>query len=206
MSAEPRVISDDSDRPELIAVCSRAFWHDPLFDFLASASLLAEYELLPHVFRAAFRDFDTPTAMRYAVKVDGRPRCFAAWLPPGSFPRSTPEQWRRAVRSVGVLLRVGNRRRAARLLRESTADIRISPTGISVCSPPTPVPRVAVLARSCCSPYSTGATTTAYRHTPRPRRTRTSHGTHGPDSKRSTKSDSPTRLRSGACGATRTSV
>jgi len=118
MSTEPRVITDDGDRHELIAVCSRAFWHDPLFDFLANARLLTEYEVLPRVFRAALRDFDTDTSVRYAVDVDGRPRCFAAWLAPGSFPRSSPEQWRRDVRSVGLLLRVSNRRRAARLLRE----------------------------------------------------------------------------------------
>jgi hypothetical protein len=92
MTAGPRTLVHRRERDEVIAVCCRAFWHDPLFDFLARHRLLDEYELLPAVFRAAMKDFDTPTARCDVIDVDGRPRALAAWLGPGSFPLSTTAQ------------------------------------------------------------------------------------------------------------------
>jgi GNAT superfamily N-acetyltransferase len=118
VTSEPRPLVHDRERDEVIAVCCRAFWDDPLFDFLARGALLDEYELLPSVFRAAMRDFDTYTARCYVVDVEGKPRGLAAWLGPGSFPRSKVQQTRRDLRSIGLLARVYNRRAAIRLLRE----------------------------------------------------------------------------------------
>ena len=59
-----RRLEDERDDGELVAVAARAFWHDPLFDFLTNGDLLDEYRVLPHVFRTAMTDSAAP-----------RPRC-----------------------------------------------------------------------------------------------------------------------------------
>ncbi len=115
---EPRLLTDDRERRELIAVCARAFWHDPLFDFLAGGDLLTAHQMLPAVFRAAMRDFEAPTARRYVVDLDGRPRAFAGWLGPGSFPRPRVAEAIRNLRSAELLVKVRERRAALRLLQE----------------------------------------------------------------------------------------
>ena len=83
-----RRLTGDTDDNEIVAVSSRAFWDDPLFDFLADGDLLTEYRVLPHVFRAAMTDFRRDESHRYVSDVAGRPRAFAGWLGPGTFPRS----------------------------------------------------------------------------------------------------------------------
>lgn len=118
MTAEPRPWDPHRERDEVIAVCCRAFWDDPLFDFLARDDLLVEYELLPWVFRAAMRDFETDASQCFVVDVDGRPRGFAAWLEPGTLPRPAKVALRRDLRSIGLVARVRNRRAALGLLRE----------------------------------------------------------------------------------------
>jgi GNAT superfamily N-acetyltransferase len=108
----------DSDCTEIIAMLARAFWDDPLFDFLAGGDRLAEYRVLPHVFRSAMADFRSETAELYVSDVSGRPRSFAGWLGPGTFPRSRMNQLVRDSRAAILLLRLRHRRAAAALLRE----------------------------------------------------------------------------------------
>jgi GNAT superfamily N-acetyltransferase len=117
-SHEIRRTFDESQHRELIAVAARAFWDDPLFDFLNGNDLLDEHRVLPHVFRAAFSDLRSGTAQLYVADMANRPRGFAGWLGPGTFPRSRGEKLVRDIRAVTVLARLRNRRSAAALLRE----------------------------------------------------------------------------------------
>jgi GNAT superfamily N-acetyltransferase len=116
-AASIRRLTDESDHPEIIAVAARAFWHDPLFDFLTD-DLLAEYGVLPRVFRAAMTDFRVGGAELYVADVSGRPRSFAGWLGPGSFPRDRRSQMVRNLRALALLRRLRHRRAAAALLQE----------------------------------------------------------------------------------------
>jgi GNAT superfamily N-acetyltransferase len=118
MGSPVRRAEDECDYGELVAVAARAFWHDPLFDFLANGDLLDEYRVLPHVFRAAMTDFRCDTAELYVADVGGRPRSFAGWLGPGTFPRSARSRLARNLRAASLLLRLRNRRAAAALLNE----------------------------------------------------------------------------------------
>jgi GNAT superfamily N-acetyltransferase len=102
---------------EVIAVTARAFWHDPLFDYF-TRDLLHEYDLLPTLLRLAFRDLRPENAPIFVAEHDQRPRGVAGWLPPGSFPRSSLQEFARDVRAARLLARVRNRAQAARLLRE----------------------------------------------------------------------------------------
>jgi hypothetical protein len=108
----------EGERNEVVAVLSRAFWDDPLFDYLAGGELLSEYRVLPHVFRAAMTDLDSDLAELTVVDVEGSPRCFAGWLGPGAFPRTRRELFVRDLRAGALLLRLRHRRVAAALLRE----------------------------------------------------------------------------------------
>ena len=113
-----RRLEGESEWGELTAVLSRAFWHDPLFDFLSMGDLLHEYLVLPYVFRAAMTDFRSLDAELYVADVDGRPRSFAGWLGPPAFPRSRGDKLARDLRAGLLLGRLRNRRAAAALLRE----------------------------------------------------------------------------------------
>lgn len=119
MSPPPvRRLAAGTDLAELTAMLSRAFWNDPLFDFLAAGNLLDEYRVLPHVFGSALKDFRSATAELYVADVVGRPRSFAGWLGPGAFPRSAAAQLIRDLRAAWLLRRIRHRRVAAALLRE----------------------------------------------------------------------------------------
>jgi len=118
MNQAVRRLAPGSTQPEILAVLARAFWDDPLFDFLSAGDLLSEYRVLPRVFRAAMSDFRSHAAELYVADVSGKPRSFAGWLGPGAFPRSRAERLTRDLRAAALLLRVRNRRTAAALLRE----------------------------------------------------------------------------------------
>jgi GNAT superfamily N-acetyltransferase len=118
MKQPVRRLAAQSNRAEIVAVLSRAFWDDPLFDFLSAGNLLNEYRVLPRVFRAAMTDFRSHAAELYVADVSGKPRSFAGWLGPGAFPRSRAEQLTRDLRAAVLLLQLRNRRTAAALLRE----------------------------------------------------------------------------------------
>jgi GNAT superfamily N-acetyltransferase len=111
-------LAADSDHAEIIAVLSRAFWDDPLFDFLSAGDLLREYCMLPRVFDSAMADFRSEFAELFVADVSGKPRSFAGWLAPGAFPRSRTEQLARELRAAVLLMNLRNRRSAAALLRE----------------------------------------------------------------------------------------
>jgi GNAT superfamily N-acetyltransferase len=63
-------------------------------------------------------DFRCATAEVYVADVGGRPRSFAGWLGPGTFPRSPRSRLARNLRAATLLLRLRNRRAAAALLNE----------------------------------------------------------------------------------------
>jgi GNAT superfamily N-acetyltransferase len=109
--------ADPDQHREILAVTARAFWHDPLFDFF-TRDLLHEYTLLPRVFDLYFKDLPPDRSEIWVGEHDGHPRGVAGWLPPGSLPRSAVHELQRAARSVGLLARVRNRAKAARLLLE----------------------------------------------------------------------------------------
>ena len=111
-----------SEQGEVIAVISRAFWHDPLFDFFAR-DLLQQYELLPRFFRIAFKDLPADIAELSVAEHDGRPRGFAGWLPPGSLPRSAAMETRRSLRVVPLLARVRARIWAGFVASETQAMV-----------------------------------------------------------------------------------
>ena len=113
-----RPLATGSDHAEVIAILARAFWDDPLFDFLTDGNLLTEYRVLPHVFRSAMTDFRSNSVALFVAEVSGRLRSFAGWLGPGTFPRSRGEQVVRDARAARLLLRLRHRRAAAALLRE----------------------------------------------------------------------------------------
>jgi GNAT superfamily N-acetyltransferase len=113
-----RRLGADSDLAEIVAMLSRAFWDDPLFDFLSGGNLLTEYRVLPHVFHAAVTDFRSEMAELYVAEMSGRPRSFAGWLGPRTFPRSGASRLARNLRAATVLMRLHNRRAAASLLAE----------------------------------------------------------------------------------------
>lgn len=119
MSRAPvRRLRAGDDGGEIIAVLARAFWDDPLFDFLTDGDLLAEHRLLPHVFAAAMTDFRSALAELYVAEVAGRPRSFAGWLGPGSLPRSRSARMARDLRAAVLLVRLRHRRAAATLMKE----------------------------------------------------------------------------------------
>jgi GNAT superfamily N-acetyltransferase len=118
MNQKVRRLAGESNHAEIVAVLSRAFWDDPLFDFLSAGNLLKEYCVLPRVFRTAMTDFRSHAAELYVADVSGKPRSFAGWLGPGAFPRSRAERVTRDLRAAALLLTLRNRRSAAALLRE----------------------------------------------------------------------------------------
>lgn len=113
-----RRLAAGADHAEIVAVLARAFWDDPLFDFVTDGDLLSEYQVLPRVFRTAMTDFRSKTAELFVADVSGRPRSFAGWLGPGTFPRARGEQLVRDMRAACLLLRLRHRRAAATLLHE----------------------------------------------------------------------------------------
>lgn len=118
MNERVRRLPAGADHTEIVAVLARAFWHDPLFDFLSDGDLLSEYRVLPRVFRTAMTDFRVEEAELYVADVSGRPRSFAGWLGPGTFPRSRTARLVRDGRAAALLARLHHRRAAAALLRE----------------------------------------------------------------------------------------
>jgi GNAT superfamily N-acetyltransferase len=106
-----------SERAEVLAVVSRAFWHDPLADFF-SRDLLHEYRLLPLVFAPTLDELRRPGGHESVAEHEGRPRAYAGWLEPGTLPRSNAGEARRALRSLPGFARFRQRTKAIRLLLE----------------------------------------------------------------------------------------
>jgi GNAT superfamily N-acetyltransferase len=118
MNQTVRRLEAESNHAEIVAVLSRAFWDDPLFDFLSAGDLLREYRVLPRIFHAAMTDFRSDLAELYVAYVFGKPRSFAGWLGPGAFPRTRAGRLTRDLRAAALLVKLRNRRTAAALLRE----------------------------------------------------------------------------------------
>ena len=114
-----RRIQRKAELGPLCAVAARAFWDDPLFNFLTNNDLLALYQTLPDVFSTTLtEDSETGGSQIFAYGPPGRPLGVSSWLPPGTFPRPRLAQLRRDLRAAFLFLRLRHRRTAAGLLRE----------------------------------------------------------------------------------------
>ncbi len=102
----------------ILTLLSRAFFDDPLFNYLTGDRLLAQYRVLPRVFRTALADLRTDAAVRFVTGATGRPLSFAGWLGPGALPRGRFDRQVRDLRAARLLVTMRNRRVAATLLRE----------------------------------------------------------------------------------------
>lgn len=103
----------------LCALAARAFWDDPLFNYLTNGDLLAQYQTLPYVFSTTLtEDRETGGSQIFAYGPPGRPLGLSSWLPPGTFPRPPFSQLRRDLRAALLFLRLRHRRTAAGLLQE----------------------------------------------------------------------------------------
>lgn len=106
-----------ADQREVIATLARAFSIDPLFDFF-SRDLLHEHRLLPSLFSAYMAELRS-FGRAWVATVDGRPRGYAGWLPPGTLPRSTGRELGVALRALPVVVRGRHTLGGARLLAET---------------------------------------------------------------------------------------
>ena len=116
--AEPHEVREprSEELDEVVAVCARAFWPDPLLGFF-SRSRLHEYRHLPQFFAIDIRDRRSYSRLLVADH-DGRIGAFAMWCPPGSLPRPAREQAVSLLRASRLLPRSVHRWKAARLLME----------------------------------------------------------------------------------------
>jgi ribosomal protein S18 acetylase RimI-like enzyme len=119
---EPRVARPD-ELAEVVAVCARAFWPDPLLGFF-SRGLLHEYRYLPDFFAIDIKDRGHYSRLDVVDHGD-RIGAIAMWCPPGSLPRSAREQAVSLLRASRLLLRSNHRVKATRLL---TAVEKVHPT------------------------------------------------------------------------------
>lgn len=108
---------DRRDLPTLVAVATRAFWDDPLFNFFAP-DLLVQHRAMPGFFMAGIGDCSAHGRV-WTAKVDGTIAGVAAWLPPGVH---VPTKGRRALvqtrHAAPTILRSSNRRAAMALMNE----------------------------------------------------------------------------------------
>jgi len=113
-----QVDTKELDTP--IAVATRAFWDDPMFNYF-TPNLLAQHKNLPRFFGATLRDCGSHGEV-WQAKVGPAVAGVAAWLPPGVFP---PANGTRALRQglqvVPSVMRANKRRTLFKLLNELTA-------------------------------------------------------------------------------------
>jgi GNAT superfamily N-acetyltransferase len=90
------------DLPSATASAARAFYDDPVLGWF-QRDLLRQQRQFPAAFKAAILDAMAAGEVWVAV-VDGRARGVAAWLSPGSYPRSPRRDLRLAVRSLRAFM------------------------------------------------------------------------------------------------------
>jgi GNAT superfamily N-acetyltransferase len=90
-----------------VASASRAFHDDPLFNFF-EPDLVKQSKRLPGLMRATIVD-TLPLEETYAAYVDGKPKAVAAWMPPGTYPRSPRREAMFYVRALPSMVLVGRR-------------------------------------------------------------------------------------------------
>jgi GNAT superfamily N-acetyltransferase len=95
------------DVPGAVASASRAFHDDPLFNFF-EPNLVKQSKRLPGLMKATIVD-TLPLSETYAAYVDGKAKAVAAWMPPGSYPRSPRREAMFYVRALPSMVLVGRR-------------------------------------------------------------------------------------------------
>jgi GNAT superfamily N-acetyltransferase len=99
---------------EAVAVCSRAFWPDPLLGFFAR-DLLHEYRYLPEFFEVDLKSmwkYCDPTVADF----QGRIGAVAVWVPAEASERPFLEEAFKQIRSLPTLLRAKHKVKAMKLL------------------------------------------------------------------------------------------
>jgi ribosomal protein S18 acetylase RimI-like enzyme len=108
----------DLDTP--IAVATRAFWDDPMFNHF-TRNLLTQHKNLPRFFGATLSDCQSHGEV-WQAKLGPTVAGVAAWLPPGVFPPSSGTRaLRQGLQVVPSVLRTDKRRTLFKLLNELTA-------------------------------------------------------------------------------------
>jgi GNAT superfamily N-acetyltransferase len=90
-----------------VASAARAFHDDPLFNFF-EPDLVKQSHRLPAFMKATILD-TLPFKETYTAATDGKAKAVAAWLPPGSYPRSNRREGLFNARVLPSMLRVGRR-------------------------------------------------------------------------------------------------
>lgn len=96
-----------ADLAGAVASAARAFHDDPLFNFF-EPDLVKQSKRLPGLMRATIVD-TLPLAETYAAYVDGKAKAVAAWMPPGTYPRSPRREAMFYLRALPSMLMVGRR-------------------------------------------------------------------------------------------------
>jgi ribosomal protein S18 acetylase RimI-like enzyme len=119
----PAIDIDRLSRPDVntsIAVATRAFWDDPMFNFF-TPDLLAQHKNLVGLF-AGFTHDCAEHGEVWVAKLGPTLAGVAAWLPPGVFPATGGTRaLRQGLRVAPSILRGRQRRTAYKLLNEMTA-------------------------------------------------------------------------------------
>jgi GNAT superfamily N-acetyltransferase len=103
-----------------IAVATRAFWNDPMFNFF-TPDLLAQHKNLVGFFAAGIHDCAKHGEV-WVAKSDATLAGVAAWLPPGVFPATGGKRaLRQGLRVAPTIVRSPRRRTAYRMMNEMTA-------------------------------------------------------------------------------------
>jgi ribosomal protein S18 acetylase RimI-like enzyme len=97
--------------PSAVASAARAFHDDPLFNFF-EPNLLKQTQRLPALMRATIVD-TLPLGETHAAFVEGKAKAVAAWMPPGTYPRSPRREGLFLARAAPAMVRTGRRLPAA---------------------------------------------------------------------------------------------
>lgn len=98
---------EGDQRRAAIASLARAFFDDPLFGYF-QPDLLRQQKTLPAFMRGTLLDA-TPFGETWVALSDGKAKGVAAWLPPGTYPRSAGRNLAVNVRSAPALLHTAAR-------------------------------------------------------------------------------------------------
>jgi ribosomal protein S18 acetylase RimI-like enzyme len=97
--------------PSAVASAARAFHDDPLFNFF-EPNLLKQARRLPALMRATIVD-TLPFQETHTAFVDGKAKAVAAWMPPGTYPRTPRREAAFLARAAPSMVRTGRRLPAA---------------------------------------------------------------------------------------------
>lgn len=113
-----QVDTTELDTP--IAVATRAFWDDPMFNYFRP-NLLAQHQDLPRLFGATLRDCGRHGEV-WRATIGPAVAGVAAWLPPGVLPPANGTRaLRQGLRVLPSVIRANQRRTLIKLLNEMTA-------------------------------------------------------------------------------------